>query len=158
MEPGDFEHAYRAHCDTVYRYCAFRTNCASDAEDVTADVFVALMGSRRPPREDYLLPWLYRVAQRKCATRHRRSVRSVPVPGVPDTPVENPECWSDSVAWQAAAKLHDIQQLIVYLRVIEGRAFDEVSHLVGKRSGATKMLYYRALDSLRVSLSEEGAL
>jgi RNA polymerase sigma factor (sigma-70 family) len=156
MEPGDFEHVYREHCDRVYRYCAFRTNSASDAEDLTADVFVALMNARRPPRPDYLLPWLYRVAQRKCATHHRRSLRNVPVADVPDSPIESPECWSDSAAWQATAKLPGTQQLIIYLRVIEGRAFEEISELAGKRSGATKMLYYRAMESLRMSLPEEG--
>lgn len=157
MEPGKFEDVYREHCDRVYRYCAFRTNSAADAEDLTADVFVALMNARRPPRPDYLLPWLYRVAQRKCATHHRRALRDVLVADVPDSPVDSPECWRDSAAWQATARLPGAQQLIIYLRVIEGRAFEEVSKLVGKRPGATKMLYYRAMESLRVSLSEEGA-
>lgn len=157
MEPGNFEDMYREHCDRVYRYCAFRTNSTADAEDLAADVFVALMNARRPPRPDYLLPWLYRVAQRKCATHHRRAIRHVLVADVPDSPVDGPEHWKDSAAWQATAKLPETQQLIIYLRVIEGREFDEVSKLVGKRLGATKMLYYRAMESLRVSLQAEGA-
>lgn len=157
MESGSFEDMYREHCDLVYRYCAFRTNSAADAEDLAADVFVALMNARRPPRPDYLLPWLYRVAQRKCATHHRRASRHILVTDVPDSPVDSPEHWKDSAAWQATAKLPEAQQLIIYLRVIEGREFDEVAKLVGKRPGATKMLYYRAMESLRASLQAEGA-
>lgn len=57
---------------------------------------------------------------------------------------------------RALGRLSADHQLVVHLRLVEGRSFAEVARVMGRNVGACQMLMVRAGRSLQVALREEG--
>ena len=55
--------AYRKHVDRIYRYCLFRTNSFSDAEDIVSETFIRFLRSA--------------VSEQKITSRDLRTLREV---------------------------------------------------------------------------------
>lgn len=53
---------------------------------------------------------------------------------------------------RAMDRLDEEQRRIITLRMIEGRGYDEIARLLGKREGAARMLYSRARAALAVHI------
>lgn len=92
-----FEHVYRRHRETIYRYCLRRLQDIELAEDACSAVFMEAW--RRRKTIDFAdrdaLPWLYGVAknvlrnQRRAARRWGAAVARVP------RPISDFECTDD---------------------------------------------------------------
>src|SRR5512138_1447868 len=65
---------YDRYVQRVYRYCFYRTNHAPDAEDLTAQIFLAaLEGLPRYRQDGHFAGWLFSIARKKVADFHRRT-------------------------------------------------------------------------------------
>lgn len=157
---GDFEAVYRDLAPRIYRYCAYRTNSLSDAEDITAEVFVRLL--RRGAESlapDRILPWLFKVAGNLCADHFSKDNRSAHLRRELG---EGVIAFGERAAAEHPFGLHGMQaifarlkhkeQQIVFLRIIEDFSFKEIAGATGKRKGSVKMLYYRAIEKLRTAM------
>jgi RNA polymerase sigma-70 factor, ECF subfamily len=157
-EQGDFEALFRAHYAEIVRYLTARLGSRDDASELASEVFVEAW--RRVPglqwRGRPVRAWLYRVAANMAADELKRRRRLVPV----DTEAEAPdptERVPDRLALADALRgLPPDYQLVVHLRLVEGRPFAEVARVMGKSVGACQMLLLRAGKLLRESLEREG--
>jgi RNA polymerase sigma-70 factor (ECF subfamily) len=157
-EQGDFEALFRAHYPEIVRYLAARLGSRDDASELASEVFVEAW--RRVPglqwRGRPVRAWLYRVAANMAADELKRRRRVVQL----DTEAEAPdptERVPDRLALADALRgLPPDYQLVVHLRLVEGRPFAEVSRVMGKSVGACQMLLLRAGKLLRESLEREG--
>lgn len=81
VESPSFESAYRCHADRVYRFCLSRVRDPYDAQDLTADVFMAALAAYDRVRPDPagVLPWLIRIARNATIDHHRKVTRRTAV-------------------------------------------------------------------------------
>jgi RNA polymerase sigma-70 factor, ECF subfamily len=157
-EQGDFEALFRAHYPEIVRYLTARLGSRDDASELASEVFVEAW--RRVPglqwRGRPVRAWLYRVAANMAADELKRRRRVVQL----DTDAEAPDPTGrvpDRLALaDALRELPPDYQLVVHLRLVEGRPFAEVSRVMGKSVGACQMLLLRAGKLLRESLEREG--
>ena len=70
---------YDRYVQRVYRYCYYRTNNPPDAEDLTAQIFLAaLEGLPRYRQDGHFAAWLFSIARKKVADFHRRAPHASP--------------------------------------------------------------------------------
>ena len=87
-----FSYATEHYLDTVYRAACHNAPTVQDAEDVTQEVFVALLRSGKSFADgEHLKAWLLRVTVNKCRNLHRAKRRtevplteSMPAPAGPE--------------------------------------------------------------------------
>jgi len=151
----------RGRYSEIYRYVRRRSFSASDAEDVTQDVFadaaraLGSVAGDAPP-----LAWLYTVAERRLIDRARRAGRRREVLGdawlevVADpVPHYGPEVAGALRA--AIARLPRQQQEVVVMKLVHGRSFAEISAALNAGEGACRMRFMRGLEQLRTFLEEQ---
>ena len=62
----------KKYIDTVFRIALSHTKTVADAEDITQDVFLALLKEKKPFESDeHIRAWLIRVAVNQCKKWHR---------------------------------------------------------------------------------------
>jgi RNA polymerase sigma-70 factor (ECF subfamily) len=157
-DPRDLRGRYRE----IYRYVRRRSFSASDAEDVTQEVFAdaarALGG--RESAEAPPLAWLYTVAQNRLIDRARRtSRRREIVGGTTLEAVADPlPSYGSDVAGAlrvGIARLPRQQQEVVVMKLVHGRSFAEIAAAVDAGEGACRMRFLRGLEQLRTFLEEQ---
>lgn len=155
---------YERHVDRVYRYIAYRTSSTVIAEDLTSEVFLNAWRAidRYEDRGYAFSTWLLRLAHNEVTDHYRthRATSPLPETDVYSSPLPEPghvvELQDEQVTLvRAIQQLPDEWQQIVLLRFVEGLSFDEISTIVGKSSGACRVIQHRALTRLRNLLVTE---
>ena len=159
-----FGELYLLHLDAIYRYIYYRVGDASDAEDLTEQVFLnaweALPGYKR--RGSPFTSWLYRIAHNVVVDYHRRQKPTAPMPSPEKVARENEhsspleqviEAEEAAALATAIAQLPEEQQQVIVLRFIEGLKHAEVARIIGKSEGACRIIQHRALVALNRLLS-----
>jgi len=155
---------YQMHIDQIYRYIAYRVP-GSDAEDVTAEVFVRMVEGL--PHFEYtgapFESWLYRIAAARVADFHRKHHKRYEE--------EIPETFSDdatepeqklvreqeiSKLRTALQELHQDEQTIILMRFVERKSHKEVASVIGKSVAAVRTMQHRALVRLATLLDADG--
>lgn len=157
MTEAEFLEIYREHAALVFRFCAFRTGSAQDAEDLCAEAFARLLekgGSVQPKKR---VAWLHAVARNLCADwgRGRRSLSLDDAHDVPIAPHEL--VWIDDEVRAAVAGLSAALQETIFLRIVEDMPFARIAWLLGIGEPAARMRYSRAIGRLRSKLPEARA-
>lgn len=164
-----FEQLYRRYATRVYRYCYTHTGNSHDAEDLTAQTFLAaLEGIGRYRGRGTFASWLFSIAWRKCKDHHRRRYRrqeddlteavNVPDPGSPDLERRAHHQGILACVEQIWPMLSEDRQEAVRLRFWGGLSTKETAAVMGRSRGAVKMLVSRAIADLRERCldAEEG--
>jgi RNA polymerase sigma-70 factor (ECF subfamily) len=160
---------YRRFLPIVYRYALTHVGNASHAEDVTSEIFYAMVdgiASTRAQDETSFAAWLLGIARHKVA-RHHRTLRARPEislilaedaqpftvaeEGDPQTVVAIRERWSEIV--DALQSLTEEQRVVVVYRCALGYSTTEVAEMLGKPENAVRGLQFRALASLSRQLT-----
>ncbi len=154
-----FGHLYQRYLDPIYRYVYLRIGDASDAEDITEQVFLkaweALPGYR--PNGNPFVCWLYRIAHNVVVDFHRRhkhETHSEPLDQEeqidPQPCVLRQVIASEEVAQLAKAisRLPEEQQQVIVLRFVEGMNHSHIARIMEKSEGACRMIQNRALVAL----------
>ncbi len=58
---------------------------------------------------------------------------------------------------EAMKRIHGRERIVVTLRAVEGRGFNEIAVQLGMKYSAVTMVYYRTLDKLRIILQEDDS-
>jgi RNA polymerase sigma-70 factor, ECF subfamily len=166
---------YRRFMPVVYRYVLARVGSERAAEDITSEVFFALLeGIRTMRAHDELgfAAWLLGIARNKVSM-HFRGIRIRPEEpmlllenqqlvataeeGDPLMIITARESWAEVVA--ALNQLTEDQRAVVLYRCVLGYSTEDTAHLLGKRPGAIRALQFRALASLtrHLGVAEEIA-
>lgn len=148
---------YETHLDRVYRYVYFRVGSTVEAEDLTEHVFLKAWEAieRYEDRGIPFIAWLYRLAHNLVVDHYRARRPTMPLEDVAEA--EEPGANTlDSVENEidaeevrvAVRKLSPEHQQLIVLRFVEGMSHAEVAQITGKTEGATRVVQYRALQSL----------
>lgn len=155
-----FEILYRRYVNRVYRYCYSRTDNAADAEDLTAQTFLAALESiSRYRGRGSFAAWLFGIAWRKCKDYHRRRYRdrqellkSARSPASEDDQPLESRAYEQEVLdcvqrhWRL---LSPDRREVVLLRFWAGLNTAETAEVMGRSRGAVKMLLSRAIADIR---------
>ncbi len=155
---------YERYADLIYRYVAYRVATAQDAEDLTAEVFVAMLNGL-PKYHDTGAPfeaWLYRIAAARVADHHRRNSRrpQVELPETMSSDAPAPEAHLEEIQEvqtlkDAVNQLTEEHRTVLILRFVERKSHDEVATIIGKSVSAVRSIQHRALTQLAMLLGSE---
>jgi RNA polymerase sigma-70 factor (ECF subfamily) len=165
-----FDTLYRRHVARVYRYCYARTGSRSDAEDLTAETFLAALESLGRYRgRGSFAAWLLSIARHKCADHHRRryaahaaghSESVETADALPDLVTPNPADAAEQsdllgCIEKALPDLSPGRREALHLRFWAGLSVRETAAVMRRREGAVKMLISRAVADLRKRCLDE---
>ena len=145
----------------MYGYLLPRCGSVADAEDLTAETFMAAVAAlARPDPPSVSVPWLIGVARHKLVDHWRRDERerrglAAVGPDQPDDPWE--ELLDTSAAYAALARLPGPQRAALTLRYLDGLAVSEIAELLNRTPRGTETLLVRARAALRRVYREEAA-
>ena len=160
-----FEDLYRDYMGRIYAFVRAQVGSSSDAEDITAQVFMNAYQAyaRFEARNATPSAWLFRIARNATLDhfraqgrrdRLRRTIEHQPV--AEDDPAGQAE---ERIQYRAllarVAQLPERQREAISLRH-SGLSFDEVGKLIGCSEDAAKMLYHRALKALKEAVQKEA--
>lgn len=156
-DPAAFAELYRRHVEHVYRYLLMRTGHNEDAQDLTAQTFMAALEhiSSYQPRGAFRL-WLLGIARHKVADFYRKhritlsldTLETIPHPDpLPDEAVSR-RLELEQVT-QALRCLSPERAEAFTLRVFGECTAAEIGQIMGKSEAAVKMLVHRAWQDLR---------
>jgi RNA polymerase sigma-70 factor (ECF subfamily) len=150
---AEFEGLYRQYVDVVFRYATRLVGRRDVAEDITAEVFLALYRHPDAIGVDQFPAWLFTVAKRKAIDfwRHEEVERRHA-----DTAEAPAHEWSPPLElWLAQVKsLKPTHRACVILRYVHGMERREIAERLGMSETQVKGLLQYALVLLRNSLSE----
>lgn len=153
-----FAELYRIHSQRVYRHICYITGDPHEADDLTNETFIQAWKSI-PKYEDRGVPiehWFLRIGHR-MATHHLK--RRKPVQDIENVRLEDPsdrqperlaELAGDIAELRAAVlELPEAHRQVIIWRFIEGLSYEEVANMLGKSTGAIRVIQFRALRQLR---------
>lgn len=144
----------------MYGYLLPRCGSVADAEDLTAETFMAAVAAvKRPDPPSVSIAWLIGVARHKLVDhwrrgeREQRGLESVG-PAQPDDPWE--ELLDTSAAYSALARLPAPQRAALVLRYLDGLTVTEIADDLDRTVRGTETLLVRARAALRRIYREEA--
>jgi RNA polymerase sigma-70 factor, ECF subfamily len=152
-----FEEVYRLHSQAVYRFCLSQVRNADEAEDATADVFVAAYSAYsrvRPPAEE-LKFWLLRIARNTVISRWRRRARRERIEALLGGRASHAED-----VYEVATVREDLRAVVAGIAQLRQRdrtliglraaalSYAEVGALLRMSEGAARVATHRALRAL----------
>jgi len=150
----------------VYRYVVARVGNTHEAEDLTEEVFLKLLGAIGDFRwkDVPFSSWVFRIAHNCVATHFRRSAqRGGPTAEIPldlaDGRHDVAHAIEERITLEevraAAALLPDAQREVIALRFAVGLSIADTAKALGKREGNIKALQHKAVAKLQKMLIPE---
>lgn len=166
-EPALEELFYR-YRQPVFRFVMRMVNSKDDAEDVTQDVFIRVYEHLKSFREECRFStWILRIAANLCTDRARSRQRQTQLlqqeatdrlewmthPHAPD-PVELAHGDQVSATVRRALNaLPDHHKMMIVLRDLEERQYEEIAEMLGCTIGGAKLRVLRARRALKARLT-----
>jgi len=155
-----FEELYRLHHKRVYSLCLRMVRNATEAEDLTQEVFIQVFRKLHTFRgESSFTTWLHRLTVNQVLMHFRRRiVKSEKTTEDGSTPVrivsgtENPSRMAliDRIALnQAIAQLPPGYRMVFILHDLEGYEHDQIGKMLGCAVGTSKSQLHKARQRLR---------
>jgi RNA polymerase sigma-70 factor (ECF subfamily) len=156
-DKDSFSELYHRHLRRVYLYSLSRTGHVEDAEDITAQTFVAALENLNNYRgESSFAVWLLGIARRKLTDHLRRDRQELPLERADEFAVDTSapeELVEKRMQWEAVAqqivRLKSNYAEVLALRVFGGLSSAETGAVMNKSEGAINTLFYRAVRELR---------
>ncbi len=152
-----FAQLYDRFVEKIFKYIYYKVGSKSDAEDLTAQVFLKAweaIGHYRLTERPFSA-WLYRIAHNLVVDHFRMRRDAVPIDDVirfdeKDTDLDDltQRHLTAETLRRAIHRLTTDQQQVILLRFIDGYSTEEVARIMGKGQGAVRTLQHRALASL----------
>lgn len=153
---------YDRYVQRVYRYCLYRTHNAHEAEDLTAQIFLAaLEGLPRYRQDGHFAAWLFAIANRKVADYHRRKPLE-PLDEALLPPLHADLELTVEKSQRSARLLRLIQALaeeerdLIHLRYVAELSFAEIAVTLKKSEEAVKKMLYRLIARLKATAEADS--
>jgi RNA polymerase sigma-70 factor (ECF subfamily) len=159
-DPQAFAALYERHARAIYNYLFRRLADWSEAEDLTAVVFLEAFRRRREVvvHDGKLLPWLYGIAtnvlrnRRRALWRNRKTLERLALDGVADG-ADDLAARAEAAAemrtlLRRIAELPEGQQDVVALCIWSGLSYDEAAVALGVPVGTIRSRLSRARAAL----------
>ena len=159
---------YERYFDRIYKYIYLKIGDATDAEDLTEQVFLKMIEAIHTFQWQgtTFAAWLYRIAHNQVVdTLRQRSRRpQTPLEPVADViPYEKDDPYqmaerSDAAAhlMEAIENLTELQAQVVTMKFGLGLTNGEVAEILDRTEGAVKALQYSALQNLGKAMALKG--
>jgi RNA polymerase sigma-70 factor (ECF subfamily) len=158
---------YDWYMPRVYRYAMARLGHQAEAEDLTEEVFLKMLGgiSSFRWRDVPFSSWLFRIAHNEIATHYRRTAqRGGPTTELADDMVDHNDGPAAQVealltieeVRRATETLPEAQREVIALRFAVGLSITETAKALGKREGNVKALQHKAVAKLQKMLVPEA--
>lgn len=145
----------------MYGYLLPRCGSVADAEDLTAETFLAAVAAlQRPDPPSLSVAWLIGIARHKLVDQWRRGERErrgLAAVGAHDTDDPWDELLDTSAAYSALARLSGPQRAALALRYLDGLSVREIADHLDRTVHGTETLLVRARAALRRVYREEAA-
>jgi RNA polymerase sigma-70 factor, ECF subfamily len=161
-----FAQLYEAYFDKIYRYISFRVHNEMEAEDITQQVFMKVLGSisSYTSRGVPFSSWIYRIAHNLVVdfVRQQNKKATVDIEGlqlfskVEDTQTMLEKQVDAEELKKATKRLTQSQQEVLSLRFAGELSIAECARIMGKSEGAIKALQHSAVLALRKALMVNG--
>lgn len=160
---------YDWYLPRIYRYVLSRLGDVTEAEDLTEDIFLRMLGAIADYRQTSVpfSAWLFRIARNHLVSHYRKNgVRKGHVvldEGMVDSrqdpaSIVEAQLMLGEVV-EAVQKLPDAQRDVIALRFAVGLSVAETAQVLGKRQGNVKTLQHKAVARLqKILLSEPKQL
>jgi len=162
-DPAAFAALYDRYFDQIYRYCSYRLDDWSAAEDAASTVFANALTALPRYRAGSFRSWLFTIAHHTVANHHRARRPDRPIDTAMDTADAAPAPDDLAVAADdrralrgALTQLTPDQRHVVELR-LAGLRGPEIAVALGRSHAAVKMLQLRAIDRLHDLLGADAA-
>jgi RNA polymerase sigma-70 factor (ECF subfamily) len=158
------------HKDRIFSLCRRMLGDADDADDAAQEAFVRVFhGLGEFRRDAKFSTWLYRIAVNVCKnkldskpyreSRERQSLEDAELEGATagsaPTPAQELEAKGRrQVIEEAIARLPEDQRMLVLLRDVEGRSYEEIAETTGLNEGTVKSRLNRGRRRLQEWLKE----
>ena len=159
---------YERHRPLVYALCLRMTGNMSEAEDLTQEIFIQLLGKVGSFRgESRFSSWLYRFTTNHVLMHFRRTTRrrerfpylADEIPAIQNRPVSLAPQLLDRIALDAAlAKLPSGSRSVFVKFDVEGYNHEEIAGIFGCSVGNSKSQLHKARRRLRKLLLLRGPL
>ncbi len=162
-DPDAFTRLYERYLNRVYRYLLSRVGDEQDAQDLTAQTFLAAWENLRSyDGSGVFAAWLLSIARRKSADHFRRRHKIIPLDAAEHIahPAPLPEDAAEhnlrlDVVLRALHTLSADRAEAVSLRIFAGLSAAQTGHIMGRSEDAVNMLVYRAMQDLRRVVTKE---
>ena len=164
---------YDAYVARLYRYCLTRVGDETEAEDLTEEIFLKVLGAIdrfewRPGAEGQRIPfgaWIFRIArnevasfQRRAAARPRRAEFSDLVAERLRDEGRGPQELAETKltieeVFRAVRQLPEAQRDVILLRFASGLSVKETAESLGKNVPNVKVLQHKGVQRLRELLA-----
>ena len=158
-DPQAFGELYRLYADQVFRYLYSRLGNVHEAEDVTAQTFLAAFEAfDRFRQDDNFASWLFTIARNKAMDHFRRNKKQEPELSEEASSTEDEPLSSVIQSEQAVALSRLIQRLpeeereLLRLRFLAEMTYGEMAHFLHRTEQAVKKTIYRLLARLQSQL------
>jgi RNA polymerase sigma-70 factor (ECF subfamily) len=167
-----FGQLYERHAAAVFRYVFAHVDNRLDAEDLTEDVFLRAWRSisKYRQRDIPFLAYMFRIARNAVIDHHRSSRRSEQLVSLeeddrPDRQIRDfrPDPGDAAIESQERQEMHRLlgqlqedYRTVLLLRFLSGLDPEETALVMGRSSGAVRVLQHRALTAFRKLLPREG--
>lgn len=167
-----FGKLYDSYASRMYRFIFLKIGHKGDAEDLLHEVFLSAWKSIRNYRQQDAAPftsWLYQIARNRVIDYYRTHKQALSLDDMIRTDAIPIELMSGGYAMFAHAVsqkmeleevmralkfLPDEYQTILIMRYIEDLSPQEVGAVIGKTSGAVRVLQHRALHQLKKTIEQ----
>lgn len=149
---------YDHYVQRVYRYCYYRTSSPPDAEDLTAQIFLAALEALPRYRQDgHFAAWLFSIARRKVADFHRRTPHAAldeaTLPPIhTDLALDMETSQRRERLLKSVRALEEEERELIHLRYVAELSFAEIAKALQKNEEAVKKSLYRLIGRLKQEL------
>lgn len=138
--------------DMLYRVAYQYTRNRSEAEDITQDVFVAMLKKMPFKSEEHLKAWIIRVAINK-SINYLKSNRKKVLSLDENIDVAGEQNF-DRDEIEELQSLPRFDRSVIYLYYYEGYSIKEIAKITGKSANSINIRLFRAREKLKTLLEE----
>ncbi len=161
QDPQVFGELYSLYAQPVFRYLYSRIGSFPEAEDATAQTFLAALERLPKYRHDgYFASWLFSIARNKAMDHFRKQRK--------ETSLDEAELFPDDanllqqvIKTERIAALSRLiktlpedEQELIRLRYVADLNFAEIGHMLGQKEDTVKKSLYRLLARLKAQLED----
>ena len=161
QDPQKFGDLYLLYAQPVFRYLYSRIRNIPDAEDATAQTFLAALEQIQKYKHDgYFASWLFSIARNKAMDYFRKQRKETPLIEVESISTDAGQLSLVIKTEQITAlsvlinKLPEEEQELIRLRYVAELSFTEIGYLLGQKEDTVKKSLYRLLARLKVQLED----
>lgn len=160
-DPRAFGELYLLYSQPVFRYLYSRIGGFPEAEDATAQTFLAVLERLPKYRQDgYFASWLFSIARNKAMDHFRKQRKETSLDEAELLP-DDTNLLQQVIKTERAAALSRLirtlpedEQELIRLRYLADLNFAEIGYMLGQKEDTVKKSLYRLLARLKVQLED----